>query len=443
MPDGFALAALSHAMRTRIRQSIGDAADVQQTGQFDVVSKAPDQLATANPAKATLTIYPWRFIANPSWASSRQAAYSPAGERRASPLLALDVLFVLAAYAKDNADAEAVLGLALLALHETPQLSRELLQAMAGGTFPNGSPLPQALRDLAGQAAPITVEPMSYELEDLAHVWSMFNSGVRGGMVYRVGTLLIESRRKAASGLPVREGRLSVTLLQAPAIARVLFAAAAGAEFTQRGVAVPGEVLRLVGSGLKGEITHVALGARLVPADDTRLRDDSLEIDLPADLRPGLITLQVVQDWAKPAGKLPPVAAGSIPGKRSNLVPVAIRPVLRTNNPFTIGNRHVEASGLVAFDVTPHFAVDVGSRQRCELMLNATVADAEGRFASFTFAAPDPAPAATDTDVQVRVVPILGVPAGNYLARIVLDGAESALREDATGVTGPVLAVPA
>jgi hypothetical protein len=160
MPDGFALAALSHAMRTRVRQSISDAADVQQTGQFDVVSKAPDQLATANPAKATLTVYPWRFIPNPSWASSRQAAYSSTGERRASPLLALDVLFVLAAYAKDNADAEAVLGLALLALHETPQLSRELLQAMSAGTFPNGSPLPQALRDLATQAAPITVEPM-------------------------------------------------------------------------------------------------------------------------------------------------------------------------------------------------------------------------------------------------------------------------------------------
>lgn len=443
MPDGFALAALSHAMRTRVRQSISDAADVAQTGQFDVVSKAPDQLATANPAKATLTIYPWRFIVNPSWASSRQAAYSPAGERRASPLLALDVLFILAAYAKDNADAEAVLGMALLALHETPQLSRELLQTMAAGTFANGSPLPQALRDLAGQAAPITVEPMSYELEDLAHVWSMFNSGVRGGMVYRVGTLLIESKRKAASGLPVREGRLSVTLLQAPVIARVLFAAAAGQAFTQRAVAVPGEVLRLVGSGLKGEITHVALGTRLVPADDARLRDDSLEIDLPADLRPGLITLQVVQDWAKPEGQLPPAAAGSIPGERSNLVPVAIRPVLRTNNPFTAGNRQVQASGLVSFDVTANFAVSVGSRQRCELMLNATAAGADGRFASFTFAAPDPAAGAPDTAVQARVVPILGVPAGNYLARIVLDGAESAMRENNTGVTGPRLAVPA
>jgi hypothetical protein len=443
MPDGFALAALSHAMRTRVRQVISDTADVQQTGQFDIVSKAPDQLATANPAKATLTIYPWRFIANPSWASCRQAAYSASGERRDSPLLALDVLFLLGAYAKDNAEAEAVLGLALLALHETPQLSRDLLQAMAGATFPNGSPLPQALRDLAGQPAPITVEPMNYELEDLAHVWSMFNSGVRSGMVYRVGTLLIESRRKAATGLPVREGRLSVTLLRAPTIVRVLFATATGQPFSERAVGAPGEVLRLIGSGLRGEITHIALGARLVPADEARLRDDSLEIDLPADLRPGLITLQIVQDWKKPAGKRPPTAAGSIPGERSNLLPVAIRPVLRTNNPLTIGNRQVQASGLVSFDVTPHFNVKVGARQRCELMLNAVAADSSGRFNSFTFAAPVPDPATPDTDVQVRVIPILGVPAGNYLARVIVDGAESALRENNAGVTGPLLAVPA
>jgi hypothetical protein len=271
----------------------------------------------------------------------------------------------------------------------------------------------------------------------------MFNSGVRSGMVYRVGTLLIESKRKAASGLPVREGRLSVTLLQAPTIARMLFAPAAGQAFVERAVAAPGEVLRFVGSGLSGEITHVALGARLVPADDARLRDSSLEIDLPADLRPGLITVQVVQDWNKPAGKLKPEAAGSIPGERSNLVPLAVRPVLRTNNPLTIGNRKTQPNGLVSFDVSAHFAVEVGARQRCEVMLNATTADASGRFPSFSFAAPDPDPATADSGVQTRVVPILGVPAGNYLARVVVDGAESALREDDTGVVGPVLTVPA
>jgi Pvc16 N-terminal domain len=443
VPDGFALAALSHALRTRIRSGITDAADVQQTGQFDVVSKAPDQLATANLAKATLTIYPWKLVPNSSWASSRQSAYSPSGDRRASPLLALDVIYVLGAYAQDNAVAETVLGIALLTLHETPQLSRETLQAQSAATFPNGSPLPQALRDLAAQAAPITVEPLNWELEPFSQAWGTFHSGVRAGMFYRVGTLLMESRRRAASAPPVREGRLAVTLLRAPQIVRMLFAATSAGPFAERSVALPGELLRIEGSGLKGDITALAIGAVIVAVPVDGLRADRIEVALPATLRPGLVTLQVVQQWPKPAGGLPPPAAGTIPGERSNLVPLAIRPVLRATTPYSITNRQVGGDGSVSFDVTARFAVNVGNRQRFELMLNAVAAGPDGRFASFAFAAPDPAPGLADASVNARVVQIRGVPAGQYLARVVLDGAESALSEDGAGITGPKLAVPA
>ncbi len=443
MPDGFALAALSHALRTRIQQTISDAADVQQVGQFDIVTRPPDHLATANPPRATLTIYPWRLIPNASWSSSRGAAYSSTGERNASPLLALDILYVLAAYGQDNSAGEAPLGLALLGLHETPVLARDLLQTMAAASLPNGSPLPQALRDLADQAAPITIEPVAYDMEEFSQVWSTFNSGVRTGMVYRVGTVLMESRRRAASAPPVREGRYSVTQLRAPTIRRMLFAAAAAGPFAERAVAAPGEIMRLEGSGLRGDITAVAVGAVLVPADPARLTGNRIEVDLPGNLRPGLVTLQVQQNWPKPSGVLPPPPVGTIPGERSNLLPLAIRPVLNPANSFTIGNRQVDPQGGVRFDVTARFDVLVGNQQRCELMLNATTAGADGRFASFAFVAPPAAPGVPDASVGQRVIPISGVPQGAYLARIVIDGAESALTENAMGVTGPILTVPA
>jgi hypothetical protein len=443
MPDGFALAALSHALRSRISSAIGDAADVQQTGQFDIVSKAPDQLATANPAKPTLTVYPWKLMPNASWTSSRQAAYSASGERRANPLLALDVHYVLGAYSQDNASAEAVLGLALLGMHETPQLSRELLLTIASGNFAQGSPLPQALRDLAEQPALITVEPLSWDLEEYSQLWSTFNSGVRTGMFYRVGTVLMESRRRAAAAPPVREGRLSVTLLRAPRILRTLFSASNAGPFTERAVASPGETMRIEGSGLQGDITNVAIGAVLVPVPSAVLRDDRFEVALPATLRPGVVTLQVIQHWPKPKGKLPPPAAGTIAGERSNLVPLAIRPALRTNNPLTLGARQTGSDGTESFNVTVRFAVSVGNRQRCELMLNAVAVGGDGRFASFAFSAPNPAPGVAEASVGSRIVTISGVPAGQYLARIVIDGAETALIEDSSGVTGPLLTVPA
>ena len=441
MPDGFALAALSQALRTRVQQAISEAADVAQTGQFDVVSKPPEVLAVPAPGKATLTLYPFRLIPNSGWSSSRQTAYSPAGQRRANALLALDVQYLLAGYSPEAGDVERVLGLALLGLHETPQLSRALLLAAAGGTFPANSPLPQALRDLADQPAPITIAPQPLELEAVSQLWSALNSGLRTGMVYTVGTLLIESRRRAASAPPVREGRLSVTQLRAPYIAKTLFAASASGPFQERTVASPGELLRIEGSGLRGDVTQLLVGDRAVPA--TEVAPDRVEAQLPGDLRPGLVTLQVRQEWPKPKGKLPPPATGTISGERSNIVPLSIRPVLRTATPLSAGNRTVRPNGRITFDVTIRFAVAVGSKQRLELLLNAVAAGPNGSFESFAFSAAVPAASAAETSVTQRTVQISSVPAGDYLARVVVDGAESALRENNAGVTGPILAVPA
>lgn len=443
MPDGFAIAALNHAMRTRIQQCINDAADVQQTGQFDIVTRPPDQIAAANPARATLSIYPWRLTPNASWMSSRTSAYTPGGERRDSPLLAVDLLYVLAAYGQDSSAGDAPLGLALIGLHETPVLTRERLRAMAAANFPNGSPLPQALRDLAEQPAAITVEPLFHEMEEFSQIWSTFNSGVRTGMLYRVGTLLMESPRRAASAPPVRERRHSVSLLRGPVVQRVLVGVTGAGPFAVRTLAWPGEVVRLEGSGLRGAVTALAIGAVRVPANPARLRSDRMEIELPADLRPGLVSLQVRHELPKPPGTLPPPAAGTVTGERSNLVPLAIRPVLRPADSFTIGNRQVTPQGATSFDVTAHFDVAVGSHQRCELLLNAVAAGPDGRFAAFAFVAPQPAPGVPEASVAERVVPVQGVPEGDYLARVVIDGAESALTEDAGGVSGPILAVPA
>src|SRR5690606_17766321 len=115
-----------------------------------------------------------------------------------------------------------------------------------------------------------------------------------------------------------------------------------------------------------------------------------------------LVTVQVVQAWPRPAGNLPPPASGTIPGERSNLLPIAIRPVLRASNSFTIGNRQADIHGAVSFDVTAHFAVDAGNDQRCELMLNATAAGPDGRFPSFAFTAAQPAPGVPPAGVSSR-----------------------------------------
>jgi hypothetical protein len=439
MPDGFALAGLCYALRFRIERMIREN-DAAVTGQFELVTRSPELLAATPPAMATLTLYPYQLIPNAGWQSSRASAYSSSGERHADPWLALDIGFVLAGYAPANGEVERVLGLALLAMHETPVLTPEILEAAAGDTFPPGSPLPQAILDLAGQPAPLKVSPLPMDLETLSQLWSALNTGARTGMAYQVGTVLMERRLRRAPAPEVREARLGVVQIRRPTIARLLFAGSPADEFTARSMVAPGEAFRAIGSGLRADITQFILGTRLLTADPALVRPDQVEGVLPADLRPGLSSFQIVHRLNKPEGELPPPAAGDVPGERSNLVPIAVRPVLAAPA-VTLAGRQVD-DGVVSFTATAHFTVDVGRRQRAELLLNAMTADGDGNFRAYAFVAPDPPPGTPDSATPTREFTIRDVLAGNYLARVTIDGAESAPTVGPAGYDGPVLAVP-
>jgi hypothetical protein len=441
MPDGFALAALSFALRFRVEQMIREY-DVAVTGQFDMTARSPESLSASAPARAAIALYPYAFHPNSAWESSRPPAYSTAGLRQVDPLLALDVHYLLAGYAPDGGEVERVLGLALLAMHESARLTPEMLEEAANnGTFANGSPLPQALRDLAGQVAPIKVSPIKLELADASSLWSTFNAGVRSGMAYNVGTILIERRLRRAPAPPVREGRLGVVQIRRPTITRFIVSTDGNDPFTDRSIVLPGDTFRALGSGLASDVTQFRVSGRTLTVAPGAAMSNRVVGVFPADLRPGLTSFQILHRLAKPVGDLPPPAAGDVPGERSNLIPLAVRPVLG-NPAVTLTNRRAD-DGIVSFSARVQFGVAVGSFQRGELLLTATTADADGHFASFVFVAPDPATGAPDTSTATRDFTISNVPAGNYLVRLVVDGAESELSIGAAGYDGPLLTVPA
>ena len=441
MPDGLALAALSFALRSRVEKMIRDEYDVSITGNFEITARSPESLSANAPAGATIALYPYALHPNYGWESSRPSAYSSAGLRQADPLLAIDVHYILAGYAPDKGEVERVLGLALLAMHETGRISPEMLEYAANSIVEDGSPLPQALRDLAGQPAPIKVTPIKMELEDSSSLWSAFNSGVRTGMAYSVGTILMERRRRRAPAPPVREGRLGVVQIRRPTITRFLVSADGIEPFLDRSVVSPGEVFRVLGSGLAADVTQFRVSGRTLTATLGDALPNRMDGTLPADLRPGLTSFQILHRLTKPEGELPPPAAGDVPGERSNLIPLAVRPMLDTPA-VTVANRQ-EEDGIVSFTVTVHFAVAVGTLQRAELMLDATTADADGNFRSFVFVSPDPSAGTPDADTASRIFVISNVPAGNYLLRVMVEGADSALTVGASGYDGPLLSVPA
>ena len=103
MPDGFALSALGYALRFRTERMIREV-DAAITGNFALVSRAPEVISATSPATPVLTLYPYHITPNSSWSQARGPAFSGNGERREVPWLALDIRYVLAGYGPDAAD---------------------------------------------------------------------------------------------------------------------------------------------------------------------------------------------------------------------------------------------------------------------------------------------------------------------------------------------------
>ena len=99
-------------------------------------------------------------------------------------------------------------------------------------------------------------------------------------------------------------------------------------------------------------------------------------------------------------------------------------------------------ASAAAGQVTVHFTPRVGRDQRVTLLLNEFNAPATRAARSFSFEAPkhngvaDP-----NTETDTVVFPISGVPAGDYLVRVQVDGAQSPLGQVAGKYSSPKITI--
>ena len=180
------------------------------------------------------------------------------------------------------------------------------------------------------------------------------------------------------------------------------------------------------GVHLKGDETRVRFAGEEVTAQNVTSRQLVLPLSsVPAaSLRAGVQGLQVVHR----------ISMGSPPtphrGPESGVAPVVLRPTItarQVKNP-------VEENGSGRFSATVELtmAPRVGKVQRLSLLLNEFGAPSTRAPHAYVFDAPSrDLPAAPDSVATVDV-PIQGVAGGDYLLRVLVDGAESLLERDET-----------
>ena len=145
----------------------------------------------------------WRNIDFPSLASD-------GATRIKNPPLALDLHYLLTAYAADDTEAEALLGYAILMLHENPILPRALITSMLGLLTSNTYNNAVQNAGLAAQIEMIKLSPATLGREEMAWLWTALKADYRPTFPFQASVVLMRNDNPTAFSLPVLTRNITV-----------------------------------------------------------------------------------------------------------------------------------------------------------------------------------------------------------------------------------------
>lgn len=407
---------------------VQDAAN-QAVAATDVRIGAPTA-KLAEESKALINIFLFRVLPNTQHRNDHFPTRDSGGTQRARARLSLDLHYVLSFYG-DSAkfEPERLFGAAALALDHAPGLSVAAIEAASSDA---GNQPALAGADLAAEGKAIGLDPDQPSLEDWSKLWSVFFQVPYAlSVTYVVRGVTIETQDQLAGAIPVA----TPEIFAAP-MAPLQIRSAGGSpgesgpapwgatlHLTGTGIARFGNSLRIdgdarslaeaaiVGDGLALTLDPVLFGGSAPKSGAHEIQVIAAPIDaaMPERLRRGsnIVTfaiLPVITSVAAAAG------AGSAPGLRSGTVTIAVDPPLQSGQAATLLLNCVGAgqSGNVALEATPPAALPAAQL-------------------SFAF-----------TDL----------PAGDYLARIDVDGFTSQpevgsdpTQPDFGHIVGPIVGV--
>lgn len=372
----------------------------------NVVLTRPDTAtATSTP---TLSLFLYQVSPNPQLRQDELPTRRADGTLSGRPRLPLDLHYLLSVYGGESAlHPQVLLGSALRALHTFPVLTRDLVAAALADEIGGSDTHPLYDSDLARQVELVRLTPLRLDLEELSKLWSvMLQAPYAVSAAFQAGAVLIDAATAPTPALPVR----AVQLFTLPKPIIVLESVQSTLGRDEPITAESSLLLR--GRGLRGDTTRVRVaGVEGVPASASPLEIRFDLATLPAGaLRAGVQPVSVVHHPTADDGTALDY------GFESNALGFALRPTI------TVSTSSPPSTSELTLEVSPA----IERRQRVVLYL----------YGAQSFAFEATIDAETADELVVRLGD--GVPAGDYLVRLQVDGAQSVLETDSSGAfTGP------
>lgn len=420
MSNSLAIAAVTSSIRYVLDRSLQQP-HAGPVGGALVTTLRPDELTTSDLAgTAGINVYCYLATPNHAWNLTDLPTRRSDGSPVQRPLAALDLHYLLTCYGADDAlEPQRLLGRAVGALAATSMLGRDVVTS-ATDLYQGDTPtsfLTDA--DLAEEVELVKLTPVPLSLEEMSKLWGVLDTPYLLSLTYLATVVLVSADVTPRVSLPVRTRSIAVQPTGAARLAEVVTEPTGAAIST-------GTTLVLRGSRLAapaGQQTLVRIGPATLTPDEGSTSSEarvSLDPEVPAGVR----SVQVLHRSPAGPGGAPPARTLA----SSNAVPVVVRP-------------SVGVDSATATEMTLTITPPVQPRQRLSVLLARLSASVDGEPDDVTLVlSPIAAGEATASSLTVSRE---GVPAGEWLVRVQVDGIESLPEASAETFDQPAVTLPA
>src|SRR6266851_665586 len=206
MSTAFAMSAVSAVLQHFLQNALSSV--TLFGGSVAISAKAPDLLQhdiiDGKAQQNQVNLFLHQVTYNPGWRNVGLPSLGADGKTPLNnPPLALDLHYLLTAYGSDDWQAEALLGHALMMLHQFPVIARKditiALNALPAGAF---AVVLQASK-VADQIEMIKVTPSTLGREEMAWLWTALKADYRPTFPFQVSVVLMEPELQLGFPLPV------------------------------------------------------------------------------------------------------------------------------------------------------------------------------------------------------------------------------------------------
>jgi len=426
MTTPYAFGAVTAVLRSRLTATLAASGVSASVGGVKVTALPPDRIVTGKQEENTINIFLHHVSRNPGWANVGPPPRNGAGDLVAPTPMGVDLHYVVSAYGQDPLATDILLGHATAAFADEPVLTRAAIRRALAPTPPDPTIPPEvASSRLADQIESLKLCPANPGTEEVARLWASFMAPYRPSAFYDVSVVLIEPAQPSRAAFPVAVVAAAAIDLARPEVDTVTALGPPGTPLTAQATLV------IAGRSLAGDGLAVRVGASVAtPAVAT---ERELQVAVSAfvpSLRAGLQGLVVTHDVQIGA---PPTAHAAA---ASDAFPLALRPTVSFGanavavTATTVLGGVTLATGTVTATVDPA----VGRDQQVLLSLAEAGAPVDRSPRGATLAAPaENGAAAGVTGTTSIAFPFTRVPQGTYVARLLVDGVESAVQRGASG----------